>query len=174
MINLPPPPPALYSQVPHQSIFRDDFTRGCPGYSPSENQEIGYAASNHLAGITRNKTDSLVIFFTREFTNFQHHPFSGRQDPQEGERLDRLLDFINGDQNVNKRYVYFCVNPYDFDDRNVFAMGFFGRALEQLGQIIPGLDRREHGIDHTMQRLGLIHIATIKRGYLYYVLPRSK
>jgi hypothetical protein len=172
MINVPPPPPALYSQVPHQAIFRDDFIRGCPGYSPSENQQVGNTAANHLAGITKNKTDSLVIFFTREFTNFQRDPFSGRQYPQEGERLDRLFDFINADQIINKRYVYFCVNPVDFDDRNSFSQGFWGEALRQIGRI-ANLDLREPGVDHVMQRLGLIHVGTIKRGYLYYVLPRN-
>ncbi|WP_027250437.1 hypothetical protein [Planktothrix agardhii] len=172
MIVMPPPPPAIVSQVPHQAIFRDDFSRGCPGYSQAENQQIGNTAANHLAGITKNKTDSLVIFFTREFTNFQYDPFSGRQDPQEGERLDRFFDFINGSQIPNKRYVYFCVNTSDFEDRNAFSQGFWGPALQQIGRL-ANLDLRQPGVDHVMQRLGLVHIGTIKRGYLYYVLPRS-
>jgi len=172
MINIPPPPPALIAQVPHQTIFRDDFSRGCPGYSQAENQEIGSTAANHLAGITKNKADSLVIFFTREFTNFQHDPFSGRQDPQEGERLDRFFDFINGSPIPNKRYVYFCVNSSDFEDRNAFSQGFWGPALNQIGRL-ANLDLRQPGVDHVMQRLGLVHIGTIKRGYLYYVLPRT-
>jgi hypothetical protein len=165
-------PPAIISQVPHQTIFRDDFSRGCPGYSQAENQEIGSTAANHLAGITTNKADSLVIFFTKEFTDFRHDPFSGSQDPQEGERLDRFFDFINGSQIPNKRYVYFCVNSSDFEDRNAFSQGFWGPALQQIGRL-ANLDLRQPGVDHVMQRLGLVHIGTIKRGYLYYVLPRS-
>lgn len=143
----------------HQTIFRDDFTRGCPGFTPQQNQDIGYAAANHLSALSPQKADSLTIFFTREFSQMEHDPFSGREDPNNGARLDRLLNFISQPQ-VHKKYVFFCPNSRGS------TTGFWGQAISQISQIIGNQTTQESDL---VRQLRLIPVGSVHRGFLYFV-----
>jgi len=152
MIELLVQPPAIISQVPHQTIFRDDYTQGCSGFTPSQNQDIGYAAANHLAAFTRSKTDSLVIFFAREF------------DQLDEPRLRRLYNFINLPNEHNK-YVFFC--PNSNSDRE--TTGFWGSDI--VREISRFLGFPTNNQSHLIRDMGLVPVGSIHRGFLYRVPP---
>lgn len=163
-------PPAIVAQA--QTIFRDDFTRGCPGFTPSQNQDIGYRASaDAQVRFPQMKVGSLNIFFTMPFIDFFPDNIEDMRNnrPHAGEvaRIDRLADFINGDQSVTKRYVFFCPGASDG-----VGESFWENAREFISRTF-NMGVRQPGLEAFTDRLGLFHVDYVHRGQLYYVNPRA-